>query len=199
FLLFLVCAFPFAARTGRGTAVALLGFAAFSGRWAGSEALQVLRAPASVAFLDVGQGDGAVCRLPGAVILVDAGPPEAGRNAILPYLRSQGIDRLDLVVVTHPDLDHYGGLAYLADHIGIGTVAYPGEEADARAWKDLRVTLARRGIPMVPVRGGQRLYAGPGMSMTVLSPEYSRQFPERNDNSVVAGLDLHGRRILFTG
>jgi beta-lactamase superfamily II metal-dependent hydrolase len=198
-LLFLVCAFPFAARTGRGAAILLLGTAAFCGRWAGNEAMHALRAPASVAFLDVGQGDGAVCRLPGAAILVDAGPPEAGRKVILPYLRSQGVGKLDLVVVTHPDLDHYGGLAYLAEHIGIGAVVHPGDEADSRAWKGLRETLERRGIPMVRVRSGQRLYAGPEMAMTVLSPEFPGQYPERNDNSVVAMLELHGRRVLFTG
>lgn len=199
FLLILVAALPFAVRRRRGTAMLFLGAAAFSGRWACGEALQAWRAPASVAFLDVGQGDGAVCRLPGAVILVDAGPADAGRNVILPYLRSQGINRLDIAIVTHPDLDHYGGLAHVAEHIGIGLVAYPGEEADTQAWKSLRETLARRGVPMIAVRRGQVLYRNGGMSMTVLSPDFPGQYSERNDNSVVTLLTVPGRRILFTG
>jgi competence protein ComEC len=199
FMGFLVLAFPFALRARKAGPFLLLGIAGFSARWAGGEAWQAWRKPASIAFLDVGQGDGTLCRLPGADILIDAGPPEAGRNVILPYLRAQGINRLDIVVVTHPDLDHYGGLAYVASHIGIGKVIHPGLDADTRAWSDLRATLAERGVPMTAVARGQSLYAGPGMGMSVLSPERAGQYSDRNDNSVVALLALRGRAFLFTG
>ncbi|MEO7426683.1 MAG: ComEC/Rec2 family competence protein, partial [Fibrobacteria bacterium] len=215
-LLFLICAFPFAARTGRGARLVLIGAAAFSGRWCWQETWDAWRRPASVNYLDVGQGDGAVLRLPGAVILIDAGPPEAGRNVILPYLREQGINRLDLVIVTHPDLDHYGGLAYVAAHMPIGTVAYSGEDADTHAWKDLRTFLSMRRVPMIRVARGQNLYdqgvkrgaggegygdgdTGERIILSVLSPEYPGQFPDRNENSVVTLLLLNGRRFLFTG
>lgn len=196
---FLVLAFPFALRARKAAPFLLLGLAAFSARWAGAEARLAWSRPASIAFLDVGQGDGTLCRLPGADILIDAGPPEAGRNVILPYLRAQGINRLDIVVVTHPDLDHYGGLAYVASHIGIGRVVHPGLDADTRAWSDLRATLAERGVPMEAAARGQSLYAAPGMGMSVLSPERAGQYPDRNDNSVVALLALRGRAFLFTG
>ncbi|MDB5107029.1 MAG: internalization-related competence protein ComEC/Rec2 [Fibrobacteres bacterium] len=198
-LLFFVFAFPYAARTRRGLLLVLAGAAAFSGRWACGEAWEAWRGPASVAYLDVGQGDGALCRLPGAIVLIDAGPPEAGRNVILPYLRHEGINRLDLVVVTHPDLDHYGGLAYVAAHMAIGKVVYPGIEADTRAWNDLRAALAQRGVPMVKVARGQALYASRDIRLSVLSPDRPGQFSDRNDNSVVTLLDMRGREFLFTG
>lgn len=198
-LLFLVCSFPFAIRTGRGLPLALLGAALFSGRWFCAQAMEAWRVPASVTYLDVGQGDGAVCALPGAVILIDAGPPEAGRNVILPYLREQGINRLEMAIVTHPDLDHYGGLAYVAEHIAIGKVICSGEDADTHAWKDLRECLAKRGVPMEKAARGQGLYACRGVTLSVLSPEYTGQFPDRNENSVVTFLQLRGRRFLFTG
>ncbi len=198
-LIFLVCAFPYAARTGRGFHLILLGAAAFSGNWFCQQAWRGWRNPASVNYLDVGQGDGAVLKLPGAVILIDAGPPEAGRSVILPYLRQQGINGLDLAIITHPDLDHYGGLAYVAAHIPIGKVIYSGEDADTHAWKDLRACLAGRGVPMVKAARGQGLYSSEGATLSVLSPEYPGQFPDRNENSVVTLLLLRGRRFLFTG
>lgn len=198
-LFFLVFAFPYAARVRKGLVFGLLGACLFSGRWALGEAWLAWDRPVSIAFLDVGQGDGTLCRLPGADILIDAGPPEAGRNVILPYLRSQGVNRLDLVLLTHPDLDHYGGLAYVASHVSIGKVIHPGLEADTQAWRALKAALAEKGVPMETAFRGQGLYAGKDAAMSVLSPESPGQYAERNDNSVVARLDVRGRAFLFTG
>ncbi len=197
-LIALVLAFPCAARTGRGASLILLGLLAFAGRWAWISAATA-RAPARVDFLDVGQGDGAVCRLPGAVVLIDAGPEPAGREVILPFLRSRGIGRIDLVIITHPDLDHYGGLAYVADRMDIGRVLYPGLDADTHAWSALKATLSRRGIPLDTALRGQTLFAGGGCSLRVLSPELPAQYADRNDNSVVTLLGTPAGRILFTG
>lgn len=199
FLLFLLLAFPCASRTGRGRMLVLLGIFAFTGKWAYAQGRLLVKDPASVTYMDVGQGDGALLHLPGADILVDAGPIEAGRNVILPYLRYLGINRLDLVIITHPDLDHYGGLAYIAEHVEIGRVVYPGIEADTHAWNDLHAVLAKRGVPMTAVHRGQQLYHYPGIDFSVLSPGFADQFPERNDNSVATYLEMRGRRFLFTG
>jgi competence protein ComEC len=197
-LLGLLLAFPFALRTRKGRVLALAGVCLFSLRWAGLAAWDAWRRPTCVAFLDVGQGDGAVIDLPGAAILIDAGPVGAGEKFILPYLRTRGLNRLDLVVVTHPDLDHYGGLAWLAAHFPVARVAYPGEDADTRAWIDLKAALAERGIPMIAVSRGESLYRNGAVTLETLGPPPAH-FPDRNDNSVVCLLRLPGRRILFTG
>lgn len=198
-LLFLLLLFPFALRRGRGRLVLLLGAAAFSGRWAVLEAWDLARRPAVAAFLDIGQGDATVLVLPGAVILVDAGPPDAGRQAILPWLRQAGIGRIDLAVVTHPDLDHYGGLAWLADRIPIGAAVHAGDRADTRAWQDLEAALAARGVPWKRARAGQYLYRYGDCRLEILAPEGPGQFRGRNDNSLVAMLRLGGDRVLLTG
>ena len=193
-----VIAFPHAVRLGKGRILVLFCAAAFSGRWAGLAVMEA-RAPARVDFLDVGQGDATVLRLRGAVILIDAGPEPAGREAIVPWLRQAGIDRIDLAVVTHPDLDHYGGLAYVAEHIAISAVAHPGLDAETQAWRNLKAVLAAQGIPMRAAARGQVFYAGAGDTLRVLSPERPGQYGDRNDNSVVTLLRTRGNRILFTG
>lgn len=198
-LLFLLLAFPYALSRGRGRALVLLGLLAFSGRWAAGEAWDLWRRPAAVAFLDVGQGDAALLRLPGADILIDAGPPEAGREAVLPYLRAAGIGRLDLVVITHPDLDHYGGMAWLAGRIPIGAVIGNGDSADTRAWNGLRAALAERGVPWRDAGAGQSLYRYGEISLEVIAPEAGARHRERNDNSLVCLLRLPRGRVLFTG
>jgi competence protein ComEC len=204
FLLLLLLAFPRALRTRRGKVLVLIGLGAFSARWAGLEAWALWRRPHAVAFLDVGQGDGALLSLPGGTVLIDAGPQGAGEKFILPYLRSRGLDGIDLAVVTHPDLDHYGGLAYLASHIRLGKVVYPGEEADTHAWLDLKSALAQRHIPMIAVGRGQMLYRNEDVTLEVIGPAHpvgaaEGAFRGRNDNSVVCLLRLPHQRILFTG
>jgi competence protein ComEC len=198
-LILLLLAFPYVAARGRGRLLILIAITIFSGRWVYGQVWSWRQEPMAVTYLDVGQGDGIVCQLPAATLLIDAGPPEAGRNVVLPFLRYHGINRLDVVVVTHPDLDHYGGLAYLAEHMEIGQVVYPGIEADTRAWKDLQRVLDKHKIPMTAVHRGQLLYQYPGISMHVLTPKFPGQFRERNDNSVATLLKVREKRFLFTG
>jgi competence protein ComEC len=63
---------------------------------------------ATIEFLDVGQGDAILIRSPeGKTALVDAGPSKR----IVEQLRDQGVVTLDLVVVSHHHIDHYGGMA----------------------------------------------------------------------------------------
>lgn len=68
-----------------------------------------------VAALDVGQGTAVVVRTPRHTLLFDAGPAfdegfDAGRSVVVPYLLSQGVRRIDALVVSHDDNDHAGGV-----------------------------------------------------------------------------------------
>ncbi len=64
-----------------------------------------------VTVLDVGQGDAILVEAPsGEAMLVDAGPPMAGWDVVLPFLASRGIEKLAHIVLTHGHIDHAGGL-----------------------------------------------------------------------------------------
>ena len=70
-----------------------------------------------VTFLSVGQGDAAVVELPGGagVLVVDGGgfpgDFDPGERLIAPFLRARKILHVDVLALSHPQLDHYGGLA----------------------------------------------------------------------------------------
>src|SRR3989441_298163 len=86
----------------------------------------------TVHFLDVGQGDAAALRTPaGRWVVVDGGPrtPEsdAGRRVVIPFLRRRGASRLALVVATHGDADHLGGLPAVVRTFRPDVVLEPGE------------------------------------------------------------------------
>ena len=83
--------------------------------------------PARITVLDVGQGDSILIESPsGDAMLIDAGPPDAGRDAVLPYLEEMGITSLTEVVLTHDHIDHTGGLI----EILAGPDGLPGTEDD---------------------------------------------------------------------
>ena len=98
-------------------------------RWAGLPpivALLLWSPPAPegmrVVFLNVGQGSAVVVRAAGKTLLYDAGPGFAGRFVVAPFLRGEGIRKLDAVVVSHGDADHYGGAADVLRAFPAGTV-----------------------------------------------------------------------------
>ena len=101
------------------------------------------------AMCDVGQGDATLVRSGDAVALVDLGPEPAPLRACLDDL---GIGRLDVVVLTHFDLDHVGGAEAVlgrADRVLTGPI---GEPADER----LLAAFATRGADVEAVERGDR-------------------------------------------
>lgn len=136
---------------------------------------------AEVVFLDVGQGDATLVRLPGRVdVLIDGGGTpfsdrDVGEQVVLPALRALGVRALDVVVATHPDLDHVEGLVTVLERIPVGTLVtgppWPSVAIDRR----LRALAQRRGIALHRAVRGERwiLGRGPGAAvLEVLHPGY---------------------------
>lgn len=65
--------------------------------------------PVQVAFIDVGQGDSTLIRSDDFAVLIDGGLPSAGPTVVA-YLQQQEVPDLDVMLVTHADGDHVGGL-----------------------------------------------------------------------------------------
>jgi competence protein ComEC len=125
-------------RWRRLAAVALvLTLVCYSGALAGGRIAQQLGRPSDwqIAGCDVGQGDAFVVRSAGAVALIDTGPDPALLTACLDEL---GIDRIDLLVLTHYHLDHVGGVDSIIGQVDQVIVGPTGEDADERVIADLR-------------------------------------------------------------
>ncbi len=91
----------------------------------------------TLTVIDVGQGLAAVVETAEHALVFDTGPrwrggTVAARVSLLPYLRAQGIRRIDRLVVSHEDQDHAGGVALIADAIDVArTMAPPGSRVAA--------------------------------------------------------------------
>jgi competence protein ComEC len=105
---------------------AFLGFALFGKLAKGPES------PVRVTFIDVGNGESALLETPdGKRILVNAGYGNenynAGRSRIAPFLRSRGINRIDILCLTSTDAGAVGGAAYMLDNFNVGELWTAGE------------------------------------------------------------------------
>ncbi|HSN18802.1 MAG TPA: DNA internalization-related competence protein ComEC/Rec2 [Gammaproteobacteria bacterium] len=138
-------------------------------------------------LLDVGQGLAAVVRTAGHTLIFDTGPrfrsgSDTGQEVLLPYLRSQGISVPDLIMVSHGDADHAGGLASLRQ-------AFPGVPVltgDMRRVPDAQPCL----------RG--RDWDWEGVRFEVLSPDVGDPLTG-NDGSCVLRVSGPGGSLLLPG
>jgi competence protein ComEC len=147
----------------------------------------------SIAACDVGQGDALLVRSEGVIALIDTGPePEP----VASCLRSLGVDRVDLLVLTHFDLDHVGGVDAVQGRVGAVLHGPPGESGDERMLQ----RLADGGATVTLAAAGMQGELG-AASWRVLWPQRgSEVFPPGNDQSLVLEVEGGGvPRSIFLG
>ena len=180
-----------AARSSRLRPWLALG-AALSLAWGGPGADAV--APPAVVFLDVGQGDASlILASNGSAILVDAGPEPP---VLAAALRRYGVDRIELLVVTHPHEDHVAGLVGLVGRIPIDLVWMGGTIHSGDSWESVSAQLVLEGVPVaVPSVGTTVIYGD--VTIEVLGP--LRRYDDPNDQSVVLVVGAGATTVLMTG
>lgn len=154
-----------------------------------------------LAFLSVGQGDCTVIRHAGYTILFDAGPAsdslDAGSRWVAPKLKAMGARRVDLLILTHPDLDHIGGLPGLSSRLKIGNIAIP---AYFREHPDLIKTLAAAridGTKLIWIDHPIRIRVT-DMAMEIRLPNFQPDSAD-NEGSPFIRVDWNGSTVVLTG
>ena len=79
-----------------------------------------------MSFIDVGQCDGVLVQAGGEEYLIDAGRTEEGPN-VVDFLRARGVEDLEGIVVSNPDVDHIGGFSDALDAFRVKTVYASGD------------------------------------------------------------------------
>src|SRR6059036_3230527 len=157
----------------------------------------------TVHFLDVGQGDAAVLRTPHhRWIVIDGGPrtPEsdAGRRVVVPFLRRQGAGRLAVVVATHGDADHLGGLPAVVDALDPELVLEPGEPLGRPLYLEFLAAVEASDARWHAARAGDRVEVD-GVTLEVLSPDslWLALPLDVNEHGVVLRVTFRAVRLLF--
>lgn len=150
----------------------------------------------SVHFIDVGQADCALLECNGEFAMIDGGNTE-DTALVTDYLAAQGVDRLSLVVGTHPHEDHIGGLpgvlsAYPTDTVWTSATPYYNGYINAFLY-----TAEQYAGELVRPQVGDTFQLG-GAVITMLGP-VKTGYEDANDLSLVLMVSYGDTRFLFTG
>lgn len=163
-----------------------------------------------VTFLDVGQGDATLVDLPdGKLMLIDTGgslggSPDPGARVLLPLLKARRRSHIDVVVISHPHPDHYGGLSAILDQVTIGEL-WDNGQADAEdpegTFAKLLNHVRRRGVRVLTPKQlceQSRSFASARVQVLWPCPGYQPAL-DVNDNSLVLRVTRDQASYLFTG
>ncbi len=149
----------------------------------------------TVTWLDVGQGDAAVIQCGGQTMLIDGGKPEKS-SYIYAWLQQHGLSYLDVIVATHVDADHIGGLSGALNYASVGTAYCPETTGTTETFQSFVKYLAQRGKQITVPTAGETFALG-GAQVQILGPLHSAE--DSNDNSIVLKLSFGATSFLFTG
>jgi competence protein ComEC len=169
--------------------------------------LLLLRAPSRpppapiglrVTFLDIGQGDATLIQDRRTSVLVDTGPPDGG---VVARLRHAGVERLDLLVVTHAQADHEGGAAAVLRTMPVGLLLDGRDGLREPVGLRMAAEARRRRVPIATPEAGETIRAG-RIALRVLSParepaeDHAGEDP--NQRAIVAEARVGAFRMLLT-
>ncbi len=143
-------------------------------------------------FLPVGQGDSELIALPGgATVLIDGGPPTLDAVRALDAALPSGIRSIDVVIMTHPHLDHFGGLIDVAKRYRIGAFISNGLSSNQASFRELKKTLEDRRVPRITFGAGDSIHYASSV-LIALAPSLDLGIV-KNQNEAVLVLELLAR------
>lgn len=162
---------------------------------------------ASVTMLDVGQGDSFLIQASkGKQILIDG-----GKNSMVLSALSKAMPvndhSIDVVIATHPDADHIGGLPLVFQRYKVGLFLTSEVNSDTSVTHSLYQEIKKNKTPAFYARRGMNIVLGqesvPSSTLAILFPDRSTETWKTNNASIVSRLDIKNgdsdRSVLFTG
>jgi competence protein ComEC len=159
-------------------------------------------------FLPVGQGDASLLTTKRNVVLIDAGPSPKIVNlldAAIPIYRR----KIDLLFISHPNIDHFGGVFELARRYRIRALFLNGAQTEQGSFKNLLELVKENNIIVIYARRGQEIEFsakdGDNLRFEILWPDNNLKIgsfikdKQLNDTSVVNLVSFRDFQALFTG
>lgn len=161
-----------------------------------------------VNFINVGEGDCILIEAPNKInILIDGGGTpqsdfDVGNKIVIPYLRRKGINEIDLLILTHPHLDHLEGLLPILKEFKVDMVLDSGLLCDSSEYKEFISLILEKGISYHKAKAGDNFIFSNNLEIFLLNPLYDSDFYEESDfnnASIVVKLFYKNADFLFIG
>ena len=155
----------------------------------------------TVTYVDVGQGDCILIRVGDCDILIDAGKPAYG-TTVSKYLKDVGVDDIELMINTHPDDDHYGGLPQVLKDFVVEAFWCSGFSKSNGSLNSFKEDVAKEGLEYSKPDVGT-VFTYQNLTLTVIydgtNPTTGEMARNSNDSSLVVMLEYGEFKFLFTG
>jgi competence protein ComEC len=152
-----------------------------------------------VTFLNIGQGDAIFVETPDNIQLLIDGGPDASVIRELSQVMPWYDRTIDMVIGTHPDKDHIGGLIDVFARYAVATVVTTENRGETLVATTYRQSLDDEGVHQYMARSGQVFQLGDSVTLTILSPAADPSLLESNTASIVAKLQYGDVGFMLTG
>lgn len=149
-----------------------------------------------VYYIDVGQGDSIFIISPeGKTILIDGGEKDSD---VTDFLKSRKIKTIDVLIATHPHLDHIGGLVNVIKNYDVKSVYMPKATHTTKTFENLILAIKGKGLKIKPVYEGVTL-PFEDINAVFVAPQKDIKNDNLNEYSAVLKLTYKNTSFLFTG
>lgn len=155
-----------------------------------------------VAFLDIGQGDSIYIESPnGRQMLIDGGPDNRVMQAlgkVMPF----GDRSIDLVLATHADADHIGGLPQVIEDYKVSQFIFNGVKSDTDKFGELQDKIQEKNIKEIIAEKPMHIILDQDKNIyfDIIFPDRDiSKFTETNDGSIVGRLVYGNESFMLTG
>ncbi|MEK3913650.1 ComEC/Rec2 family competence protein [Paenibacillus sp. FSL H7-0331] len=150
-----------------------------------------------VLFLDVGQGASQLLISPsGKTMLIDAGNNDK-EQVMLDYLKQYQITKLDIVIGTHPDADHIGGLDKVIDQTIVDKIYMPKISSNTRTFESLLESISNKKLKVQTANAGLTLDWDKEVQVEMIAP--AAVYDNANNMSAVVKITYGTTSLLLTG
>ena len=130
-------------------------------------------------------------------LLIDGGGGWDGMHVVVPFLRSEGVNRLAATVLTCGDKAHAAGLTVVASEVGARQAVWSGILSRSKYCSEWVNQIKAREIPLRVVKDGDELGSAPNVRIRVLSPPPGVVASRADDNALVLAVEYGPTRVLL--
>lgn len=151
-----------------------------------------------VHFVDVGQGAAQIIITPTNKVMVIDGGNNDDEDKMVAYLTELGVSKIDILIGTHPDADHIGGIDAVIDAFDIGKIYMPKVQRDTQTFASVLQAIQNKGLKVTTAKAGLMLDLDPAVQVTMISP-VDETHSDANELSAVVRLQYGEHAFLLTG
>ena len=151
-----------------------------------------------VHFVDVGQGAAQIIITPAGKVMVIDGGNNDDEERMVSYLNELGVKKVDILVGTHPDADHIGGIDAVIDAFDIGKIYMPKVQKDTQTFESVLRAVQNKGLKVSTAKAGIDLELDGALSTKMIGPIAAFD-PDNNEMSAIIRLEYGKNSFLLTG